>query len=298
MENNPPVEFVSQDKLLFIGNPHETVPRRLLLARDLSPRDKFTWQFLRLSLQGTDNGIFPSYDKLQCWLSDQPCHEKSSRSTVSHVLIMLRLTRWLSLCQRLRDAKSGQIVGNIYALYDNPPSPTDISRLDEGYLPLLVDCTQHRNRRIRFTATELLLTLNGELSVDSKRLCTGFPVKTEPGPDARLREKHLSPSSGRSDPTRRNKPQDSTSVLTDTDLKHKNRTAAVHWSVDNPFSPGERRVAERAMRDLDTQLCQQVVDDCTHRIAYGDIRRPLAYLLATLEKARRGEFNRLRRRHR
>lgn len=89
-------------------------------------------------------------------------------------------------------------------------------------------------------------------------------------------------------------------VHTGTDLnnKHQKRTQLLHWPVDNPFSASERRAAERAMRNLDPALCQQVLDDCLWRIATHDIHRPLAYLLATLEKARRGEFNQLRRRHR
>ncbi|EEI3458124.1 hypothetical protein G3D33_000363 [Salmonella enterica subsp. salamae] len=34
----------SDDRLLFLGNPQQSVPKRLLLARNLSPREKFTWQ--------------------------------------------------------------------------------------------------------------------------------------------------------------------------------------------------------------------------------------------------------------
>lgn len=30
----------SDDRLLFLGNPQQSVPKRLLLARNLSPRDK------------------------------------------------------------------------------------------------------------------------------------------------------------------------------------------------------------------------------------------------------------------
>jgi hypothetical protein len=44
--------------------------------------------------------------------------------------------------------------------------------------------------------------------------------------------------------------------------------------VDNPFSASERRAAERAMRNLDPDLCQQVLDDCLWRIAAHDIHRP------------------------
>ncbi|MDH8013871.1 hypothetical protein QIH10_27410, partial [Klebsiella pneumoniae] len=84
----------------------------------------------------------------------------------------------------------------------------------------------------------------------------------------------------------------------DLNNKHQKRTQLLHWPVDNPFSASERRAAERAMRNLEPALCQQVLDDCLWRIAAHDIHRPLAYLMATLEKARRGEFNQLRRRRR
>ncbi|MCK7166244.1 STY4528 family pathogenicity island replication protein [Enterobacter cloacae] len=101
----------SDDRLLFLGNPQQSVPKRLLLARNLSPRDKFTWQLLRLHARDDGSGVFPSYNELQGWLSDQPEGEKASRSTVSNALMMLRITRWLSLCQRLRDEQSGRITG-------------------------------------------------------------------------------------------------------------------------------------------------------------------------------------------
>lgn len=62
----------SDDRLLFLGNPQQSVPKRLLLARNLSPRDKFAWQLLRLHARDDGSGVFPSYNELQGWLSDQP----------------------------------------------------------------------------------------------------------------------------------------------------------------------------------------------------------------------------------
>lgn len=49
----------SDDRLLFLGNPQQSVPKRLLLARNLSPRDKFTWQLLRLHARDDGSGVFP-----------------------------------------------------------------------------------------------------------------------------------------------------------------------------------------------------------------------------------------------
>lgn len=286
----------SDDRLLFLGNPQQTVPKSLLLARNLSPRDKFTWQLLRLHVRDKGSSTFPSYDELQGWLSDQPDSQRASRSTVSNALVMLRITRWLSLCKRLRDVRSGRVTGNLYALHDSPLSHTDACRMDREYQGLLIECSRHRNQRIRTTAIRLLLTL--QQPVCGGQSCTESPPETcpslhrrpgttSPGTDLRLR--------GVSGP---GEPQREGCVPTDTELnnKHQRSTQKLYWPVDNPFSAGERRAAERAMRELDIALSQQVLDDCLRRIATHDIRRPLAYLLATLERARRGEFNRLRRR--
>ena len=51
MQKNP---TAASDSLLFMGNQHDTVPRRLLQDPLLSPRDKFAWQVIRMQAQ--DNG--------------------------------------------------------------------------------------------------------------------------------------------------------------------------------------------------------------------------------------------------
>lgn len=286
------------DRLLFLGNPQQSVPKSLLLARNLSPRDKFTWQLLRLHVQDEGNSAFPSYDELQCWLSDLPDSQKASRSTVSNALVMLRITRWLTLCKRLRDAQSGRVTGNLYALHDAPISHTDACRMDCEYLPLLIDCSRHRNQRIRTAATHLLLSL--QQPVDSGQSSTESLPETGAGLNRKLSKKNRSPDLKPGEPAGAGEQEEALCVRTDTDLnnKHQKSTQKLYWPVDNPFSASEQRVAERAMRNLDLPLCQQVLDECLWRIATHDIRRPLAYLLATLERARRGEFNRLRRRFR
>jgi len=291
-------ESHNEDRLLFLGNPQQSVPKSLLLARNLSPRDKFTWQLLRLHAPDEGNGFFPTYDELQCWLSDLPECQQASRSTVSNALVMLRITRWLSLRERLRDAQTGRVTGNLYALHDVPLSHADACRMDSNYLALLIDCSRHRNQRIRTTATRLLLTL--QQPVDSGRSRTESLTETSPGLNRRLSQTSRSPDAGLSCVASSGGARKASRVPTDTDLntKHQKSTQNLYWPVDNPFSASERRAAERALRKLDIPLGQQVLDDCLRRCATHDIRRPLAYLLATVERACRGEFNRLRRRSR
>ncbi|EIY5154330.1 hypothetical protein ML119_001282 [Klebsiella variicola] len=133
----------ASDSLLFMGNQHDTVPRRLLQDPLLSPRDKFAWQVIRMQTQDNGGAVFPSYRELQVQLSNRPQDEKASRSTVSRSLLMLRLTRWLSLCHKARDRVSGRILGNVYALHDEPLSVLDAMRFDASYLHLLEQCSRH-----------------------------------------------------------------------------------------------------------------------------------------------------------
>lgn len=95
--------------LLFTGNVHDSIPRRLLLDTRLSPLDKMGWMMIRLYAQNNEGAVFPSYDELQLQLAS-PGKGNASRETVSRVLLMLRITGWLSLCKRVRDDK-GRVRG-------------------------------------------------------------------------------------------------------------------------------------------------------------------------------------------
>ncbi len=143
---------VSQERsgLLFMGNVHDAFPRRLFLDTRLSPLDKTAWVMIRLYAQQNEGAIFPTYDELQVQLASAHS-EKSSRDTVSRVLLMLRLTGWLSLCKRVRDDR-GRVRGNIYAQHDEPLGYRDAETFDPGWLTLLEESCQNRNKAVRMTA--------------------------------------------------------------------------------------------------------------------------------------------------
>ncbi|MBJ5505621.1 helix-turn-helix domain-containing protein, partial [Salmonella enterica subsp. enterica serovar Derby] len=73
-----------------------------------------------------------------------PGKGKASRETVSRVLLMLRITGWLSLCKRVRDDK-GRVRGNIYAPHDEPLTFRDAESLDPRFLDVVAgDCLSNR----------------------------------------------------------------------------------------------------------------------------------------------------------
>src|SRR5476649_1695432 len=140
--------------LLFLGNVHDAFPRRLFMDTRLSPLDKTAWVMIRLYAQQNEGAIFPTYDELQLQLAS-PHAEKASRETISRALLMLRITGWLSLCKRVRDAH-GRVRGNIYAQHDEPLSCRDAETFDPGWLDLVATSCEHKNKAVRMTALAVL----------------------------------------------------------------------------------------------------------------------------------------------
>ncbi|MBD2812132.1 helix-turn-helix domain-containing protein [Xenorhabdus sp. Vera] len=146
--------------LLFMGNIQDAYPRRLLLDDRLSPLDKTGWMMIRLYAQQNEGAVFPSYDELQVLLAS-PYKGKASRETVSRVLLMLRITGWLSLCKRIRD-EHGRVRGNIYAQHDEPLTCRDAEILDPHWLDTVAEACRSKNRTISQTAREVLTDIRDD----------------------------------------------------------------------------------------------------------------------------------------
>ncbi|MDT3722961.1 STY4528 family pathogenicity island replication protein [Pseudomonas oryzihabitans] len=158
-----PKEFAG---IVFSGNPHETVPRRLLLDDRLSPLERNAWQVFRLLMNGDGVTAFPTYDQLRPYLGNNP-GRPASRETVAKALTVLRLTRWMSLGRRVRDAITGQVQGNIYILHDEPVAYSEAIQLDQDFLPLVANGLDHTNTSVReiagMTFDEMLVSETQEL---------------------------------------------------------------------------------------------------------------------------------------
>lgn len=142
------------DGLLFFGNPHDTVPRALLLDPNLGAVDILGWQMIRLMSGNDRTTSFPTYDQLQPLLRSSP-GTAASRGTVARVIAILRLTRWLSLCHRARNTDNGRVIGNVYALHDEPLNVDEALMLDPNYLEFLQHCLTHKNRAVQEVAKQV-----------------------------------------------------------------------------------------------------------------------------------------------
>lgn len=138
--------------IIFSGNPHETVPRKLLLDNRLTPLERNCWQVFRLLVNEDGITAFPTYDQLRPYLGMIP-GKHASRETVAKALTVLRLTRWLSLGRTVRNEINGQVQGNVYLLHDEPVTPAEALEFDKDYMTLLMDSMEHQNKAIKDIAS-------------------------------------------------------------------------------------------------------------------------------------------------
>ncbi|MDN3525349.1 STY4528 family pathogenicity island replication protein [Halomonas sabkhae] len=176
----------SLDGLLFLGNPHETVPRALLLDERLGAVDILGWQMIRLLANDDKTTAFPTYDQLQPMLRGS-VGKNASRGTVARVIAILRLTRWMSLAHRARHETNGRVLGNVYVLHDEPVSPTEATLVDRDYLTFVAHCCHHKTPAVR----EVAIRLRDELAEDGILLTEqhGDKLKHKPQSMERLQRR-------------------------------------------------------------------------------------------------------------
>lgn len=140
------------DGLLFLGNWHDAHPRLLFHDPVLEPVDKVVWVIIRHHADLNGAAAFPTYQAIARY-----ANVKSS-ATVARAIMILRITRWMSLCARVRDHQ-GRYKGNVYALHDEPITLGDVRHLDPDYLQFLQQMQDYHHDRVRQVARSVLATI-------------------------------------------------------------------------------------------------------------------------------------------
>jgi len=142
-----------QSSLIYLGNWQDPYPRLLVTDPVLEPVDKLAWQIIRLHISAPGAvTAFPNYETIRTYANIKSNH------TVARALAILRATRWLSLCARVRD-KRGRYLGNIYVLHDEPITLGDAMYLDTEYMTFLNTNTEHNHKRVRKIVENVVATI-------------------------------------------------------------------------------------------------------------------------------------------
>ena len=151
-------EPVATDALLFVGNRHEAFPVWVIQDPILEPVDKVIWMVIKLHARGTGSrSEFPSYVDI--------CRHANiaAKSTVARSIAILRITRWLSLCARVREP-CGRFRHNIYALHDEPIPLPDALHFDPQYLQFVKESRNHGHSRVRNVSRGVFETLDEQIA--------------------------------------------------------------------------------------------------------------------------------------
>lgn len=147
-----PAQPAPAEALLFIGNWHDSLPRLLIYDPILEPVDKIVWAVIRTRADPQRGTAFPSYATIGRLAN------VGSEATVARALTILRVTRWLTHCGRVRD-RHGRFRGNVYVLHDEPLPLVDTLYLDAEYMQAATLATTHRHARVALVAAGVLRSL-------------------------------------------------------------------------------------------------------------------------------------------
>ena len=150
---SPKRDQQEQSSLIYLGNWQDPYPRLLVTDPVLEPVDKLVWQIIRLHINSPGAvTAFPNYETIRTFANVKSNH------TVSRALAILRATRWLSLCARVRDGR-GRYLGNIYVLHDEPVTLGDAMYLDTEYMAFLQTGIEHSHPRVRKIIQNVVATI-------------------------------------------------------------------------------------------------------------------------------------------
>ncbi len=146
-----------RDTVLYLGQRHHAFPALLVADPVLGPVDKIIWMTLwQRGAGGGTQAPCPTYAEIAA-----NAHVRSD-TTIARGLAILRATRWLSLCARVRGPQ-GKFRGNVYAMHDEPLPLADAVHLDPEYLAFLEMATSHPHPRVCKVAASVLASLDADI---------------------------------------------------------------------------------------------------------------------------------------
>lgn len=322
------VEDDALDGLLFMGNPHETVPRALLLDQRLGAVDVLGWQVIRLLSNADRTTAFPTYDELEPLLR-AGAGQKASRKTVARVIAILRLTRWMSLGMKARNTTNGRMIGNVYVLHDEPLAPAEALSLDREYIEYVIRCTRHKHKAVATVAQYVRdeLAKSGVLEVptrldvidqraqrqqraefpaETQAESTQFPMETQANSPSFQRKLGEFPSEGRPSFQRKLIPESEsygtvsnqsapttvrsyTSSVCKTTAREDTSTSLV-WSWPLELTGDERESVATMLTGLSADIQQAVIDEAAGRLEAGIVKNTKGFLHTLAKRAAADKF--------
>ncbi len=120
-----------------------TTPTALMLDTRLTPLERNGWQVLRMLRAADGRSSLANLAQLRRYLTSTPLGQRAGYETARRVLVVLRLTGWISLVGQHRDPMTGHVLNELYAVHESALTFHQACDLDASLPQLLQASVGH-----------------------------------------------------------------------------------------------------------------------------------------------------------
>ncbi|WFF82243.1 STY4528 family pathogenicity island replication protein [Delftia tsuruhatensis] len=301
--HNPP----GQDALF-------ATPASLMLDARLTPLERNGWQVLRMLRSAEGISPLANLGQLRRYLTSTPLGHRAGYETARRVLVVLRLTGWISLVGQHRDPLTGQVLSELYQVHESALHFQQACALDASLSTLLQASIGHENNQVDRVAVHIQATLAqapdaASIAVHDQRHDDDDFPPTPPSPASEAAAPL--PLSGDSAGStlvpqqtgharHMTAEQDSTykTYMYKKECTYRARECDGHSASQSVSLPpclsnakaDQQKDVQAALRRLPPQHRQEVLDELQARSQSGTVRNVVAYFFALVKRAFAGEF--------
>lgn len=136
-----------------------TTPASLMLDARLTPLERNGWQVLRMLRSAEGISPLANLGQLRRYLTSTPLGQRAGYETARRVLVVLRLTGWISLVGQQRDPLTGHVLSELYQAHESALDFQQACTLDASLPALLQASIGHENNQVDRVAVHIQATL-------------------------------------------------------------------------------------------------------------------------------------------
>jgi len=288
-----------------------TTPASLMLDARLTPLERNGWQVLRM-LRSAD-GISPlaNLGQLRRYLTSTPLGQRAGYETARRVLVVLRLTGWISLVGQQSDPLTGHVLSELYQVHESALHFQQACALDASLPALLQASIGHENNQVDRVAVHIQATL--------VQAPEAAPIATHdqhhddddlpPTPPSQASEPLPLPGNSASSTLVPQQTEHARHMKAEQDSTYKTymykkeRTYRAREENSDPASrpvslppclsnaqADQKKDVQAALRRLPPQHRQEVLDELQARSQSGTVRNVVAYFFALVKRVFASEF--------
>ncbi|MDF3942075.1 STY4528 family pathogenicity island replication protein [Achromobacter denitrificans] len=134
-------------------------PASLMLDARLTPLERNGWQVLRMLRSAEGISPLANLGQLRRYLTSTPLGQRAGYETSRRVLVVLRLTGWISLVGQHRDPLTGHVLSKLYQVHESALHFQQACALDASLSALLQASIGHENNQVDRVAIHIQATL-------------------------------------------------------------------------------------------------------------------------------------------